>query len=94
MKIIDTHCDALFKMQVAKRDALYHAPLLDFRNSEKLDANFERLQEGDIELMNCKSILLNPKWKDLGAGIFWHTCRFDTGLCKANTPLFMSSACS
>lgn len=50
MKIIDTHCDALFKMQVAKRDSLYHAPLLDFRNSEKLDANFERLQAGGIKV--------------------------------------------
>lgn len=60
MKIIDTHCDALFKIQVAKRDSLYHTPLLDFRNSERLDSNFERLQAGGIKVQFF-AIFLHPE---------------------------------
>lgn len=60
VKIIDTHCDVLFKMQVAKRDALYGAPLLDFRNSERLDANFQRLQAGGVNLQFF-AIFLHPE---------------------------------
>ncbi|HSJ37646.1 MAG TPA: dipeptidase [Planococcus sp. (in: firmicutes)] len=60
MKIIDTHCDALFKMQVAKRDSLYHAPLLDFRNAGKLDVNFLRLQAGGVKVQFF-AIFLHPE---------------------------------
>lgn len=60
MKIIDTHCDALFKMQVAKRDSLYYAPLLDFRTSEKLDANLKRLQAGGVKVQFF-AIFLHPE---------------------------------
>lgn len=50
MKIIDTHCDALLKLQVAKRNALFKGELLDYRNSSALDTNFERLQAGGVNV--------------------------------------------
>ncbi|WP_422124149.1 dipeptidase [Planococcus sp. X10-3] len=59
MKIIDTHCDALFKMQVAKRDSLYHAPLLNFDNAERLDTNFQRLHAGGIKVQFF-AVFLHP----------------------------------
>jgi len=47
MKVIDTHCDALLKLQLAKRS--YENPrLLDFANAEELDCNLERLREGNV----------------------------------------------
>ncbi|HLR52886.1 MAG TPA: dipeptidase [Candidatus Avamphibacillus sp.] len=47
MKVIDTHCDALLKLQLAKRS--YENPrLLDFTNAEELDCNLERLREGNV----------------------------------------------
>ncbi|MFD1029968.1 dipeptidase [Metaplanococcus flavidus] len=60
MKIIDTHCDALFKMQVAKRDSLYHAPLLNFENAGELDTNFQRLQAGGINVQFF-AVFLHPE---------------------------------
>lgn len=47
MKIIDTHCDALLKLQLAKRGQVYGKRPLHFRNAKTLDTNFERLQQGD-----------------------------------------------
>lgn len=60
MKIIDTHCDALFKMQVAKRDSLYHAPLLNFTDAPQLDTNFQRLQAGGVKVQFF-AIFLHPE---------------------------------
>src|SRR5690606_17057028 len=51
---------ALFKMQVAKRDSLYHKPLLDFTNAEELDANFQRLQAGGVKVQFF-AIFLHPE---------------------------------
>lgn len=50
MKIIDTHCDALLKLQLAKRNALFKGKLLDYQNSRELDTNFERLQVGGVKV--------------------------------------------
>lgn len=45
VKIIDTHCDVLYKLQMAKR---YKNHLLHFRTSKQLDANMERLRKGGV----------------------------------------------
>lgn len=45
MKVIDTHCDVLYKLQKAKRERNI---LLDFKNSEELDINLERLVQGEV----------------------------------------------
>lgn len=50
MKIFDTHCDALLKLQRAKRNALFNGELLDFQHSKELDTNFERLQAGGVKV--------------------------------------------
>lgn len=47
MKIIDLHCDALFKMQEARQGENIS---LRFRNSPILETNFERLQRGNVFL--------------------------------------------
>lgn len=49
MQIIDTHCDALFKMQLAKRGTRFEAPL-EFRQAKELDTNMERLQAGGVKV--------------------------------------------
>ncbi len=49
MKIIDTHCDALLKLQMEKRRVWDETPqLLDFRHAETLDTNLERLKRGQV----------------------------------------------
>src|SRR5699024_9663408 len=48
VKIIDTHCDALFKLQLAKRGKYYHAEQLDYRNADQIDTNLERLKKGKV----------------------------------------------
>src|SRR5690625_1245451 len=45
MKVIDTHCDVLYKMQVAKRSKNER---LDFLTAQELDANLSRLQSGGV----------------------------------------------
>lgn len=60
VEIIDTHCDALFKMQVAKRDSLYHKPLLNFTDAKELDTNFQRLQAGGVKVQFF-AIFLHPE---------------------------------
>ncbi|WP_163651745.1 dipeptidase [Listeria sp. PSOL-1] len=61
MKIVDMHCDALYKLQDSKGK-------LTFQDSPELDVNFERLIEGDV-LLQGFAIFLDPevpveqKWK-------------------------------
>lgn len=50
MKIIDTHCDALLKLQLAKRGAPYDLEELHYHHSEKLDTNYRRLQQGQVKV--------------------------------------------
>ena len=53
MQIIDTHCDALLKLQLSKR-ANYSTQdsheLLSFTNAEKIETNFNRLQAGGVKV--------------------------------------------
>ncbi|WP_099222706.1 dipeptidase [Listeria costaricensis] len=61
MKIVDMHCDVLYKLQASKGR-------LTFQDSSELDVNFERLVQGDI-LLQGFAIFLDPdvpveqKWK-------------------------------
>ncbi|MUV38968.1 Membrane dipeptidase [Lentibacillus sp. JNUCC-1] len=48
--IIDTHCDALLKLQLAKRGAAYGQDLLDFKNAPELDTSLARLKEGGVKV--------------------------------------------
>lgn len=45
MKIIDTHCDVLYKLQKEKRRK---KTLLNFRRAHELAANLERLKQGKV----------------------------------------------
>ncbi|RDW17054.1 diguanylate cyclase [Oceanobacillus arenosus] len=49
MKIIDTHCDALLKLQMAKRGQYPGEVSLEFRNSAKIDTNLNRLKQGKVK---------------------------------------------
>lgn len=48
MKIIDTHCDALLKLQLSKRIGKPNDALLNFTNSDELDTNYTRLLKGNV----------------------------------------------
>ncbi len=61
MKIFDTHCDALLKLQMAKRNNLFDGELLDFQKSKKLDTNFERLQAGGVKVQFF-AIFIHPEF--------------------------------
>ncbi|ANU14197.1 Microsomal dipeptidase [Planococcus halocryophilus Or1] len=61
MKIFDTHCDALLKLQMAKRNALFHGELLNFQQSKELDTNFERLQAGGVKVQFF-AIFIHPEF--------------------------------
>src|SRR5690625_4936028 len=52
MKIIDTHCDALYKMQQIKN--------LNFQNANPLQTNLKRLKAGNISVQFF-AIFLDPK---------------------------------
>lgn len=46
LKIIDAHCDALYKLQLANRSKKLQQ--LDYNHSPKLDTNLERLKTGKV----------------------------------------------
>ncbi|MFC3039546.1 dipeptidase [Virgibacillus xinjiangensis] len=48
MKVIDTHCDALLKLQMEKRGVYYGRKPLDFQHADMLDTNLDRLRQGKI----------------------------------------------
>lgn len=53
MQIIDTHCDALLKLQLAKRDTFFTQKpkkLLRFTDAEEIETNFNRLQLGSVKV--------------------------------------------
>lgn len=50
MKIIDTHCDALFKLQGAKRGRFHGIEPLNFYHSNQLDTNVLRLKKGGVKV--------------------------------------------
>ncbi|MBS4210729.1 dipeptidase [Bacillus sp. FJAT-50079] len=55
MEIIDLHCDVLLKIWESKGK-------LSFENSEKLDANFERLKNGQVKIQ-CFAIFIPAELK-------------------------------
>jgi membrane dipeptidase len=55
MKIIDTHCDALFRLQEAK----WANKSLDFRDATELDTNLKRLEQGGVAVQFF-AIFLDP----------------------------------
>lgn len=59
MEIIDTHCDALYKLQIAKRNACQEGTL-DYRSSEEIDTNFKRLQRGEV-IVQFYAIFIPPE---------------------------------
>ncbi|MCJ1907991.1 dipeptidase [Planococcus ruber] len=63
MKVIDTHCDALLKLQLAKRGTFYGKEPLNFTNSDQLDTNFQRLQAGGV-CVQFFAIFLYPDLPD------------------------------
>ncbi|TWT16078.1 dipeptidase [Planomicrobium sp. CPCC 101079] len=50
MKIIDTHCDALLKLQLTNRKFMFNEGPLNYIDSDKLDTNFQRLQQGEVKV--------------------------------------------
>lgn len=64
MQIIDTHCDALYKLQKAKRS---EGKLLNFQNAKSLDTNKNRLQTGKVKVQFF-AIFLDP---DVPANKAW-----------------------
>ena len=48
MKIIDTHCDALLKLQLAKNGNHYGAKPLNYRDSVEIETNYCRLKKGNV----------------------------------------------
>ncbi|TWT06800.1 membrane dipeptidase [Planococcus sp. CPCC 101016] len=61
MKIFDTHCDALLKLQVAKRNTMFKGELLDFKKSDELETNFGRLQAGGVKVQFF-AIFIDPEF--------------------------------
>jgi len=59
MRIIDTHCDALYKLQMAQRGKYYDIELLNFKNSSQLDTNVERLEAGQV-MVQFFAIFIEP----------------------------------
>ncbi|WP_211655161.1 dipeptidase [Planococcus alpniumensis] len=63
MQIIDTHCDALLKLQVAKRNELFRGKQLRFLDAEELDTNFLRLQRGGVKVQFF-AVFVHPELPD------------------------------
>ncbi|TQS74910.1 membrane dipeptidase [Ornithinibacillus gellani] len=47
MKIIDTHCDSLYKLQLNKRNP-QGKTLLDYQTATQLDCSFQKLKQGNV----------------------------------------------
>lgn len=56
MKIIDTHCDALYKLQKVKHQHTH----LQFQDAKQLQTNLQRLKKGNIKIQFF-AIYLDPK---------------------------------
>lgn len=60
MQIIDTHCDALLKLQMAKRNGLDSVSSLpNYRDAEIFDTNIERLKQGNV-MTQFYAIFIQP----------------------------------
>lgn len=63
MQIIDTHCDALLKLQVAKRNELFRGKPVRFFDAQELDTNFLRLQQGGVKVQFF-AVFVHPELPD------------------------------
>lgn len=50
MKIIDLHCDVLYKLQLAKRGKYGKVRQLNSKDANELDVNMDRLQAGKVKV--------------------------------------------
>lgn len=50
MNIIDTHCDVLLKLQMAKRGEMFGQTSIRFQDSDQLDSNLIRLKQGGVQV--------------------------------------------
>ncbi|MFD1039804.1 dipeptidase [Virgibacillus byunsanensis] len=60
MKIVDTHCDALLRLQLAKNGEYYNAKPLNYRDSEQLGTSLHQLQTGNV-LTQFFAIFIYPE---------------------------------
>ncbi|MCT1902202.1 dipeptidase [Oceanobacillus sojae] len=65
MKVIDTHCDALLKLQTARLEQRK----LDFRNAPEIETNLKRLEAGNVSVqffaifVNPETVTTTDQWK-------------------------------
>lgn len=59
MKIIDTHCDALLKLQLARRGVIHGTKPLHFKDAVEIDTNADRLQTGEV-MLQFFAIFIEP----------------------------------
>ncbi|WP_152655331.1 dipeptidase [Oceanobacillus sp. CFH 90083] len=65
MKVIDTHCDALLKLQTARLEQRK----LDFRNAPEIETNLKRLEAGNVAVqffaifVDPASVPTTEQWK-------------------------------
>lgn len=55
MKVVDTHCDALYKMW-------RHGGAMRFENADDLQTNLTRLKEGQVAVQ-CFAVFVDPAIK-------------------------------
>lgn len=55
MKVIDTHCDALLKLQIGMREGLE----LNYENAKSIDTNLNRLKKGNV-IVQFYAIFIEP----------------------------------
>lgn len=64
MNIIDTHCDALLKLQMDHRGTyVFENKMLDFKDGDILETNAERLTEGQVKVQFF-AIFIPPQLPD------------------------------
>jgi len=63
MKVIDTHCDALLKLQLAK----HHKRLISFDDAEEIETNVKRLEKGNV-FVQFFAIFIHP---DVPSNLKW-----------------------
>ncbi len=70
MKVIDTHCDALYKLQLEKmtKDLEWKKSTMAFANSKQLQTNLKRLKEGNV-YVQFFAIFLEP---NIPFDLKWH----------------------
>lgn len=65
MKVIDTHCDALLKLQTARLGQKQ----LDFRNAPEIETNLQRLEAGNVAVqffaifVDTENVATTDQWK-------------------------------